>query len=212
MKYLKTFESINEDFTFEILDYNVDYDMINENYNYDTYKIDHYDNKGVEIVTLSPNQILKLNNLESKNRNLLNNLNNFKGKTTLRNGKKVVKEFYIHITKHYIEKLIRKDVEDSDGKKGFENPETFEGVNLIYNNRDVITNYLSTGILEDKDNVLVLMKSKSGYKVIMIIDDRLNNYRLILKTQMKGLRNYSKIKSDKIIKLYPNGIKKQNPS
>jgi len=205
MKYIEKFENFQkENITFEIIDYNIDLESINEKFNYGKYEYDNFDNKGKHITQLTHSQISKLNNIESKLNDYLNNINNFKGISTLKNGKKVVKEFYIRVTKHYIEKFLRKDIEDPDGKKGFQNPDIYEGIDFIYNNRNILTNYLSNGILKDKDNVLVIMKSKSGYKLIMVIEEKINGLiELIFKTQMKGLKTFSKQKSDKIIKLFP---------
>jgi hypothetical protein len=205
MKYIEKFENFQkENITFEIIDYNVDLESINEKFNYGKYEYDNFDNKGKHITQLTYSQISKLNNIESELNDYLNNINNFEGVYIHNNGAKIKKTFNIILTKHYIEKFLRKDIEDPMGKKGFINPEPHEGIDLIYNNKDILTKYLFSGILVDQDNVLVIMKSSSGYKLIMIIEEDNNKkYNLIFKTQMKGRVTFSKNKS-KIIKLSPN--------
>lgn len=209
MKHLKLFENFNSEITFEILDYNVDYDIINENFNYHKYEYDDYDNEGKKETYLSTEQVTKLNEIETELRYYLDDINKFQGNYLHRNGANIKKFFTIKLTKHYIEKFLRGDMENIGGTKGFLNPGTYEGIDFIYNNRDVLTSYLFSGILKDEDNVLVIMKSTSGYKVIVIIQqiDK-KNYNLILKTQMKGKASYNKKHSDKVIKLFPDPTKK----
>jgi len=191
MKYLKLFNESKQDLIIEVLDWNyVEIEDINENY--------IYKNRGKKV-PLTEEQQERLRTINRIINNYLKNINDFEGKW---NGKIIPME--IELTKHYITKFIRREMEGND----YENPGLHEGIDVIYNNRNLLAKYLSVGVIKNGQEVLVKMKISNNYEVLVIIRKNDDKYIFRLKSQMKGRgKSYSKGKQehDKDIKLHPNG-------
>jgi len=124
----------------------------------------------------------------------------------------IKREFNITYKDHWIRKFLRQDIEDPDKVNNIINPELYEGIDIIYNNRDKLTEYVFNKVLQNYYTVLVRSRTKEGYELIFILSSlSKRRYNIYFKTQMKGLgHNYNynnprKDPIDKIIKLYPNG-------
>jgi len=201
MKYIKEYSEYNNNISIKIIDYDYN-EPINEslngrNYSYKTYEYDEYNYKGKQQYVLNNNEISILNDYEDKTRDYLRKLNKFKGEYKNRNNQNVIINYELSYSQHYIEKYLRKDVEDPDGTIGFLNPKLHEGIDFIYNNINYITNYIQHGLYKDNYRVLIIISNSYGYEVIIGINIKnKNEVNLSLITQMKGTKSYNKKKSN----------------
>ena len=86
------------------------------------------------------------------------------------------------------------------------NPNTLEGIDLIYNNRDKIAEQILIGRIKDNDIVEMSSADGSNYHMIVKFDKQYGKnprYDLTLVTQIKGAQFYGKKYQSKL-KLYPN--------
>jgi hypothetical protein len=131
-------------------------------------------------------------------------------------GEKKRAEFHIIPTKHYIDRLYRlNDPNYQIGGKNYNpklsNPSPLEGIDMIVNNRDRLSQEILTKRIKDGDEVEV--SSIDGSKLNLIVKfDHKNTFKnvpvylLHLKTQIKGDGFYDK-KNQKQIKVHPTPIK-----
>lgn len=133
---------------------------------------------------------------------------NFKDKRT---GEDKTVEFVINPKEHYIKRIYRlSDPEYKEKGKHYDpkivNPNTLEGIDLIYNNRDKIAEQILIGRIKDNDIVEMSSADGSNYHMIVKFDKQYGKnprYDLTLVTQIKGAQFYGKKYQSKL-KLYPN--------
>ena len=129
-------------------------------------------------------------------------------------GKNKVVNFIISPTKHYIERLFRlSEPEYQLNGKSFDpkivNPEYLEGIDLLYNNRDKLAEQILIGRIKDGDVVQITAADGSNYHMIVKFYSQhsdLENFKLILFTQIKGVEFFDKKYVNKL-RLFPNTIK-----
>jgi len=129
-------------------------------------------------------------------------------------GKNKIVNFIISTTKHYIERLFRlSEPEYQVSGKSFDpkivNPEYLEGIDLLYNNRDKLAEQILIGRIKDGDVVQITAADGSNYHMIVKFYSQhsdLENFKLILFTQIKGVEFFDKKYGNKL-RLFPNTIK-----
>lgn len=193
---IKTFEQFTynifeeENVIFQILNDNL-YNFIKEEYGFKYY---HRKNKPSIEIPLSISK--KLMNIENEiELYLKEKINPFEGKFENRKFKYEIKP-----TEHWYEKFFRKELEPYLNIK--ENPNLLEGINLIYNNKNLMTKYLSVGTFNNQMKILIKTKDSSLYSEIIKIESiGKNTYNIFLISQIKGLQ--FNIKADKIALFHP---------
>jgi len=216
---LNFYEYINEGILFENSDIilqrvNIN-DKLNEgfislNYNYNQYK---YKKTNLRINDYFKS---KYKEIEKDIKNYLNDILPFTGEHLYKNIK-FKYNYDIIPTYHWILKFYRKEFEDPNNIKGYINPNIHEGIDLIYNNADVMTKYISTYIKKISNNdenycsLLIRTKDNSKYSEIVSIEKEFkkNNFNIKLISQIKGV--YYMDEYINVLKLHPNGsLKKLN--
>jgi len=222
MKYLELFERFNSEITFEILDYNYnDYNddiILEKRYSDPLSFYDQTINGKVEKTDLNSKQIDRLRTIKRLVDIRLSDINDIEGNYINNLNQPIKRYFNITYDNHWVRKFLRQDIEDPYKSKKIVNPGTYEAIDLMYNNRDKLTEYVFNKILKDHFKVLARATNKEGYELIFIIKSLTKkSYNIYFKTQMKGLgHNYKyynprKDPIDRIIKLHPDGIKKPLP-
>jgi|688.fasta_scaffold882393_2 hypothetical protein len=127
-------------------------------------------------------------------------------------GEKKRIEFNLATTKHYIDRLYRlSDPEFQPGGKKFNpklvTPTPLEGIDMIVNNRDKLTQEIVTKRIKDRDEVEISSIDGSRLNVIVIFDYKKTTknvpvYTIHLKNQIKGDKFYDK-RWQKQLKVYP---------
>lgn len=202
MRHIKLFEEYrtNSEITLEILDnLQLEY-ILNEEFRYEFYNIN---NK--QRIALDDKYVKKLSKIEETIKTYLKTINPFRVKSFDKNQKQVEIEFEIIPTEHWYSKFVRKEMEDRTGNRGMIDPELYEGIKLIYNNANYLAGQILNGTIREGTKILVKSKDLSKYNMIIHLERVYkNSYRIILKTQMKGVEFHLQ-PNTKILKLHPNG-------
>jgi len=116
----------------------------------------------------------------------------------------------IEPTYHYMQRLFRA-VDPANKNPNVINPYPFEGMNLIYNNRDKMAGLIASGRFRNNDEVLITTVDGSQYSVIITTNSvRKNLYKIILLAQIKGDsfsdREFFRSR-DRLFQFHPNGTK-----
>lgn len=205
MKYLKLYEKFDNSIKFEIIGYKYNESLL-ENNSYYEYK----ENRVPKRVFLDHTQKQKLRNLKNQVDSHLLDINNFEGNCTNNQGHLVKRFFEIKYTNHWLLRFLRKDIEDPIGVKNIKEPGVYEGIDLIHNNKDKLTEYINNQILRNNFRVLVKATNREGYELIFDLEksrEIKKGYIINFITQMKGLgHNYkfynpSRTPINRIIKL-----------
>jgi hypothetical protein len=171
--------------------------------------IDFYDYKNNGVLQkkqLSNIQRDKLKSIKLKVNNYLSKINNFMGVYTNNQGQIIKRYYKIEYDDHWLRKFLRKDIEDPNGDKNIKEPDAYEGINLIYNNRNKLTEYIFNKIIQNDFKVLVKATNKEGYELIFILK---KEYKILFISQIKGIGhnfkafNPNKRPINRIIKLKP---------
>jgi hypothetical protein len=105
-------------------------------------------------------------------------------------------EFEIIPTKHYLDRLFRKDDPKHANNQKLTNPFPLEGLNFLYDNRDRLAEEIVTKRINDGDVVVVKRHYDTLYSVVVSLDKKnaknIPLYHLHLKTQIKGDDFYGK--------------------
>lgn len=113
-------------------------------------------------------------------------------------------EFEIIPTKHYLDRLYRKEDPQYINNQKLTNPLPLEGFNFLYDNRDRLAEEIMTKRIKDGDVVVVKRNYNTFYSVVVSLDKRNTKniplYHLHLKTQIKGDNFYGK-QGDKDLKI-----------
>lgn len=145
----------------------------------------------------------------------LRRINPFQGNfIDKKTGKSKIVNFTISPTKHYIERLFRlSEPEYQVNGKSFDpkivNPEYLEGIDLLYSNRDKLAEQILIGRIKDGDVVQITAADGSNYHMIVKFFSQhsdLENFNLILFTQIKGVEFFDKKYNNKL-RLFPNTTK-----
>lgn len=164
--------SIIEDFYFDI----------NEEFNYNTYKVDNYSpivNIRGKSLVLDEDDKIKLKEYEKK---LIDYLKD--GITSVYNNKTY--KYKIVPTEHFVSKYVRKKYEDPNNTTYLVNPDLYEAADLLKNNINLISKYLSEGIITIDSKILVESKKSYNYNFIIVIEKSYDLYKIALVSQMKG--------------------------
>jgi len=124
-------------------------------------------------------------------------------------------EIIIEPTKHWLQRLYRKNEDEYKDDKSIENPKLFEGLDLIEKNMDtIIYPYLKNINWEKKsrpcmeliNNKAILSNGKIGNYSIILNFEKLNkgSFRIKLITQIKGKLFYNQKYNCSKIKLNEN--------
>jgi hypothetical protein len=174
-------------------------DLINEEFNYFYY---HRENKpSIQIDRIYRE---KLNKVEDSVEDYLANVNPMTVEILNKNNQKQRINLEIKTTEHWYEKFFRKDFEDPANIERIVNPDIYEGVKLIYNNRNLIGQYVINGVIKNGNTVLIKTKDMSNYKEITKFEKSSNGYIIHLLSQMKGPVEYKK-RAEMTIRLHPKG-------
>jgi hypothetical protein len=137
----------------------------------------------------------------------LNQINNggdgFIGTTP--DGKNI--RMILEVTKHYMSRLFR--IEDPKNTSvDVVNPDTFEGINLIYNNRNYLAKLISEKRIPTGMEILIKTKDDSQYSLIFEANQNFNpkGYKITLISQIKGANFYRHL-TTKTFKMHPLGNK-----
>lgn len=194
-------ELLQDDLIIEILNINDFNYLIKEDFGW---KYSFYIKDNKQKLEIDDKSRFDLFNIERELEKYLNLINPFAGNFTNFNNQIIMYRYEINITEHYITKFLRKKYEDLDGTRGIITPDLYEGINLIYKNKNTLTKYINTNVLKTDDKVLIRIKDNSKYSVIFYLNRiRKNEYNLLLVTQMKGV-DFAGF-NGKIIKLHPSG-------
>lgn len=132
---------------------------------------------------------------------LLQKVNPFEGKFVDKyTGKEVIITYIIEPSDHFINRLYRtRDPKYKMGGPNYDpkivNPSVSEGINLLFDNADKITEQISIGRIKDGDTVEISSKGTSNYQMIVKFDKQYGKkpvYKLHLTTQIKGVRFFDK--------------------
>lgn len=133
--------------------------------------------------------------------------------------KPLEKLFVIDVTYHYKQRLFRtEEPEYKENGKLYDprivNPDTLEGINLIYRNRDYIADLIHKGTIStDSTHINFFSRDLVSMSVIVVFDKDLskkNKYKMTLVTQLKGVRfnrNNTRYPTQKSIGLSSRGTK-----
>jgi len=175
--------------------------ILNEEFHYNYYDFYHR-------LKINKEHKSKLKEIEKEVESYLKtNINPFKGKFVSKvNGQSSEITYNIVTTEHFYLKFFRQDFEDRKKTIGFVKPNLHEGIDLIYNNADEITRLICLQSISDGNHVLIRTKDRSIYSIIIIFE-KINpkEWRLKLKTQMKGVEYKDDRQYDVVRKLHPNG-------
>ena len=202
MIHIKLFEEYNNlsEITLIVLDEIQFESILNEEFRYEFYNINDK-----QRVPLDDEYTEKLSEIEETIKVYLKTIIPLKGKCLNKNQKEIETEFEIIPTEHWYSKFIRKEMEDKTGKRGMIDPGLYEGIKIIKNNIDYISTQISNGTIREGDKILIKSKDVSKYNMIIGLEKiHQNSYRIILKTQMKGVEFHLQ-PNTKIIRLHPNG-------
>ena len=128
---------------------------------------------------------------ELKLRKYLENINPFEGHYFLSKQETILTyNFRISTTERFITKFLREKYENPVGKYRNYNPQLLEGVQLVYNNRNNLTDIIFNKRTKD-GRVMLTTKDSSMYTVIVGINQRnvkgyKHFYELTLISQLKG--------------------------
>jgi hypothetical protein len=104
--------------------------------------------------------------------------------------------FEIIPTKHYLDRLYRKDDPKYTDNTKLSNPFPLEGIDFLYDNRDRLAEEIMTKRINDGDIVVVRRFYDILYSVVVSLDRKNTKniplYHLHLKTQIKGDNFYGK--------------------
>jgi hypothetical protein len=104
--------------------------------------------------------------------------------------------FEIIPTKHYLDRLYRKDDPKYSDNTKLSNPFPLEGIEFLYDNRDRLAEEIMTKRINDGDVVVVKRFYDILYSVVVSLDRKNTKniplYHLHLKTQIKGDNFYGK--------------------
>jgi len=200
MKYLKLFEKFNvienDNIILEILN-DIDLsEFVNEEFGFKYYYYSDNTRKKLEQEHYD-----KLIHIEDSVKKYIIDLYPLNGKCSFRN-KEITLNYLLEPTEHWFCKFFRKNYEDSDGKKNYSNPSIYEGVNIIKNNINYITEKILDGTIKTEDKVLIKTKDSSKYTLLIFIQELNTYYNIKLISQMKGSEYHSEIRT---LKLHPNG-------
>lgn len=105
-------------------------------------------------------------------------------------------EFEIIPTKHYLDRLYRKEDPKYSNNQKLTNPFPLEGLDFLYDNRDRLAEEIITKRINDGDIVVVKRHYDTLYSVVVFLDRKNTKniplYQLQLKTQIKGDDFYEK--------------------
>lgn len=201
---VKTYSQLfNNGLTIEILNINDLQYLVNEEWGW---KYSFYSKDNKEKLEISDENRVKLFNIERELEKYLNEINPFKGKFINNHDQIINYEYDINITEHYITKFIRKEYEDKDGTRGIINPDLYDGINLVFKNKNALTRFINTNAIKDNEKTLIKILDNSKYSVIFYLDKiEKRKYDIVLISQMKGMQFYGF--NGKIVKLHPSGDK-----
>ncbi len=191
----------------EVIDYSF-LEILDEEFNFY-----YYNRKGKPSIKINNDYREKFKNLEEKIENYLDEINPIRVNIILDNKLRDV-NFEIKTTEHWYEKFFRKEFEDLEGTRKYINPDIYEGIKLIYNNRVLLSRYLVDGTIKDDNYVLIKTKDFSMYsQVVRVKKISKDNFYINLITQIKGVPFHTKKEVDRTIKLHPKGniFKKESP-
>lgn len=174
--------SIIEDFHFNI----------NEEFNYNTYKVDNYS----PILSIRGKSLILKEQDKKKLKEYEKKLIEYSKKEITSTYNNKIYKYKIIPTEHFVSKYVRKEYEDPNNKTNLENPELYEAVELLENNINLISKYLSEGIITVDSKILIESKKSYNYNFIIVIEKSYDLYKITLVSQMKGA-SYS-IRSKKI--------------
>jgi hypothetical protein len=143
------------------------------------------------------------NLVDRKLNEINNNGSGFIG--TTQDGKNV--RMVLEVTKHYMSRLFR--VEDpKNTNPDVVNPGVFEGINLIYNNRNYLAKLLVEKRIPTGMEILIKTKDDSQYSLIIDTNQIYNpkGYKVTLISQIKGANFYRHL-TTKTFKMHPLGNK-----
>lgn len=158
-----------------------------------------YEDKKKQVVV--PYEIKNL--IDKKLNEINNNGNGFIGTTP--DGKNI--RMILEVTKHYMSRLFR--VEDPKNiNPNVVNPGIFEGINLIYNNRNYLAKLLSEKRIPTGMEIQIKTKDDSQYSLIFEANQNFNpkGYKVNLISQIKGANFYRHL-TNKTFKMHPLGNK-----
>jgi len=201
MEYLKFFEDFNNGIEIIVLK---DNDKLLLEGKYFQYKKD--DKIFLPISQEYRNKFIILEN--KLNFYLDNTINPFVGVNKFQNQMRKM-AFSINLTEHYVEKFERIYFEDPQGSRGFVIPELYEGIDFIYNNIDIITKNIASGVIHNfnykQNEILIKTKDNSKFFVVMAIEMRRKNiFDIYLITQGKGNIKMNKKEDQNLMFLHPN--------
>lgn len=200
---IKTFEnyqlySQEDNITLEMVDIN---DFINEEFNLKFYL------KQDKPMPFFPGDLEKFNEFERRIKDYLSEINPFVGIFINKANHTIKHSYTITPSEHYITKIYRKKYEDPDGFLGYTVPDIFEGIDLLYKNKNTITKYLSIDLIQNDHFVLAKSKAPGIFSVLFVPKKKgKNTYDLTLISQMKGKTCVPKVDSTPI-SIHPLGDK-----
>jgi hypothetical protein len=123
----------------------------------------------------------------------LKNINPFLGEFLDRktNEKKYIK-FRIFFTDHFIERLFRKDDPKYSQRKNIVNPGSFEGIDILYFNRDRLAEEIIAKRI--KNNDVVKVTDKNGNHFQMLVAFKMDKDENVI--QSVGLKLINQIKGE----------------